>query len=243
MSTFVAVGRHLGAASLAGLIAGVLVAGVLGRIVMRVSGATSRPELIGSLTSNGNRVGEITLAGTVALALFVGVSAGLAGGVLFASAEPWLRSRRWRGVLFGLGILVALGFSVLDPANIDFKRFGNAPLNVVLFTLLFIAFGATVAWLFDRLRAAISGRGPMARALEIVAWLAAFGAIALLVVGVGSFGGLADPLPAIVVAIAVFVPPIVRWRGLPRSVAYSAFAVPVVAGGARTVAGLVELLG
>ena len=242
MSTIRSAGRHLGAASLAGIIAGVLVGGLLGRVVMRVAGATSRPELAGSLTSNGNRLGEITFAGTLALILFVGVIAGIGGGVLFASAEPWLRSRRRKGLIFGAALLVALGFSVLDPTNIDFERFGITPLNLVLFAALFIAFGVAIAWLFDRIRTAIDGAGPVAMALTISCWLSALAALAVAVLSVVSVGGLGELLPAAAFALVVLVPPLVLWRHLPRRIAYAAFAAPVVAGGLRTLDGLRQLL-
>ena len=173
MRTIRELSRHVGAAAVSGVIAGVLVAGLAGRIAMRVAGFASRPELIGTLTSNGNRVGDITFQGTLALALFVGLAAGVGGGVLYASAEPWLRSRRWKGPIFGTGLLAALGFTVLDAANIDFKRFGVPALNVVLFAALFLVFGLGVAWSFDRIRRAIDGTGVIARPLEIVAGLAA----------------------------------------------------------------------
>ena len=166
-----ALGRHVGAASLAGIIAGVLVAGVLGRVAMRVSGFLSRPELVGVATANGNRVGEITFSGTVGLALFIGIPAGILGAVLFASAEPWLRRvRPWQGVVFGLILLLAGGFIFIDPTNFDFQRFGSAAINVAMFAALFVAFGALTAWLFDRIRPAIEGNGTSARVLEVVAF-------------------------------------------------------------------------
>ena len=122
MSSFRALGRHVGAASLAGIVAGILVAGVLGRIAMRVSGFLSRPDLIGIQTANGNRVGDITFSGTLALALFVGIPAGIAGAALFASAEPWLRKfRPWQGVVFGLIVLLAAGFIFIDPRTSTFS--------------------------------------------------------------------------------------------------------------------------
>ena len=243
VSTLRGLGRHLGAASLAGIVAGVLVAGVLGRIAMRVSGFMSRPELIGIETGNGNRVGDITLAGTVGLALFVGITAGIGGGVLYASAEPWLRSRRWKGVIFGVALLAALGFTVLDPSNFDFQRFGSAPINVAMFAAMFVAFGVAIAWLFDRIRGAIDGTGPVATGLEIVAWLSALGAGALSALIFVSFGGLNSLVPAMLFAAAGLIPPVVRWRGLPRSVAYVAFALPFLVGALRTLVGLGQLLG
>ena len=235
--------RHLGAASLAGIAAGVLVGGLLGRVVMRVAGFTTRPEQAGAFTANGNRLGDITVGGTLALVLFVGVIAGIGGGVLFASAEPWLRSSRWKGLLFGGALLAGLGFTVLDPGNIDFLRFGIMPLNLAMFAALFLAFGVAVAWLFDRIRRAIDGTGTVARGLEIAGGLAALAAGALGALSFVSVGGLGDLLPALLFAAVVLIPPFVRWRGLPRAVAYAAFGVPVALGGLRTLLGLRELLG
>jgi len=241
--TLVGLGRHLGAASLAGIVAGVLVSGVLGRLAMRVAGFTSRPELIGVQTSNGNRVGEITASGTLALALFVGIAAGIGGGILYASAEPWLRSRPGKGALFGVALFAALGFTVLDPNNVDFRRFGYAPLNIVMFAGLFVAFGATVAWLFDRIRGVIAGTGPIAAAGAGVAGLVGLGAAALAAFSFLSVGGSGDLAVAALFAAAVLIPPIVRWRGLPRPIGYAAFGLPLLAGAVRTVGGLAELLG
>jgi hypothetical protein len=242
MSIVAAAARHLGIASLAGVISGFLVAGVLGRIAMRVAGFTARPELIGVETSNGNRVGEITIAGTLALALFVGVVAGIVGGVLYASAEPWLRSRPWKGPIFGAALLLGFGFTVITPNNFDFERFGSGPLNVLMFALLFVAFGASTAYLFDVIRRAIDGTGALSIGLGIVAWLAAVGAVAMAALAIFSIGGLDDPLPALLIVVAVLIPPLVRWRGLPRSVGYAGFALPVVAGGLRTLAGLIAIV-
>lgn len=243
VSALLGLGRHLGAATLASIVAGILVSGVLGRIAMRVAGFNSRPELIGTLTSNGNRVGEITAAGTLALALFVGIAAGIGGGVIYASVEPWLRSRPWRGVRFGVALFGALGFTVLDPNNIDFRRFGQAPLNVAMFAALFVAFGAMVAWLFDRIRRALAGTGPVATAGAGMAGLAGLGAVAVTAFAFVSVGGSGDLAAAALFAVAVVVPPIVRWRGLPRPIGYAAFGVPMLVGAFRTAGGLAELLG
>jgi len=238
-----ALGRHVGAASLAGIIAGVLVAGVLGRVAMRVSGFLSRPELVGVATANGNRVGEITFSGTVGLALFIGIPAGILGAVLFASAEPWLRRvRPWRGVVFGLMLLLAAGFVFIDPTNFDFQRFGSAAINVAMFAALFVAFGALTAWLFDRIRPAIEGNGTSARVLEIVAFVAALAAIALSVLFFTSIGGLGDAAPLLLFPGVAIVPAIVRWRGLPSLIAYAVFGLAILLGAWRTLSGIVEML-
>lgn len=246
MFSFRALGRHFGASSLAGIVAGVLVAGVLGRIAMRVSGFLSSPELIGSATAAGNRVGEITFSGTMALAMFVGIPAGVMGAAVFASAEPWLRERRpWQGVVFGLLLLLAGGFVFIEPANFDFQRFGPAPLNIAMFAALFIAFGALTAWLVDRIRHAMEGDGRTARALEVLGWFAALAVTGLSILFFTSIGGLSDPVLLLLLAFAVvmILPAIVRWRGLPAVIAYAAFAIPFAYGAWHTLTGISQMLG
>ena len=252
-------GQHVGAAIFAGLVAGMLVAGVLGRIAMRVAGFLSRPELIGIETANGNRVGEITLGGTIAIALFSGLAAGVLGGALYASAEPWLRRvRPWHGLLFGFALLGGMGFTVIEPANFDFQRFGSAGLNVLMFAALFVVFGVLVAWLFERIRSTIGRGGAVPVIVEIAAWLAA--ALAALALAAGAAASLAEVtslepgrilsprdvdglVTAALFGTALVIPAIVRWRGLPPVIGYVAFALPLIAGTLRTLDGLRQMLG
>lgn len=242
MRLLLGVARHLAIASLSGVISGFLVAGLLGRLAMRVAGFMSRPELIGVETANGNRVGEITFSGTIALAVFIGVGFGAVGAVLYAVAEPWLRRRRFKGLLFGGALLLALGFTAIQASNFDFERFGLAPLNVAMFAVLFIAFGASIAFLFDVIRGIAGRGGALSRAVEIVAWLAALVVVLLFVLQIFAAGGFDDLSGIIPIAVAVIVPPIVLWRALPRYVGYAAFALPVVVGGIRTLTGVLQLV-
>jgi len=235
-------GRQLGIASLAGVVSGLFVAGILGRIAMRIAGFTSRPDLIGVETSNGNRVGEITFAGTVALAVFVGIGFGAIGGVLYAAAEPWLRGRRGKGLIFGGALLLGVGFAAIEPANFDFERFGFAPLNVAMFALLFIAFGAAIAYLYEAIRGLVEGRGAVSTAVEIVAWLAALGSLGVFILQIFSIGGVENLGTTIPLAIAVLVPPVVLWRRLPAYIGYAAFALPLIVGGIKTLSGVVQLV-
>ena len=243
MIRLTALARHVGTATLAGVIAGMLVGGLLGRIVMRIAGFTAGPGLVGSLTANGNRVGDITVMGTVAIVLFVGLSIGLVGGLLYALLEPWLRRLRpWHGLAYGVGLLAAFGFTVLDPSNLDFRRFGSAPLNVAMFAALFLLFGVGTALLFDRLRSLIAGATRLARVAEAVAFLVlipgAFATILLLI----SLTGLAEPLFPIVVALGLLTATLVRWRGLPDPIGYAALGATMLLGAARTIAALPEIL-
>lgn len=221
----ITVARHVGTATLAGTLTGIVVGGLLGRVVMRVSGFTAGPELVGSITANGNRVGEITFAGTAAIVIFAGLPAGLIGGVLYAIVEPWLgRLRPWHGVAYGAGLLVAAGSTVIDPANLDFRRFGSAPLNVAMFATLFICFGVGIAWLFDRLRALIARSGPLARGVEALAFLAVIPGVIAVILLPFLLAGLDDPVFPIALSISLLTASIARWRALPVRIGYAALA-------------------
>jgi hypothetical protein len=45
---------------------------------------------LGSGSDNGNRIGEITVQGTLALLVFVGIFTGISGGIILALLSPWL---------------------------------------------------------------------------------------------------------------------------------------------------------
>ncbi len=243
MTLWMTVARHVGTASLAGVIAGVVVGGLLGRIVMRISGFTAGPAMVGVRTSNGNRVGDITFEGTLALVLFTGLASGLVGGIIYAVVEPWLRRvRPWQGLAYGVGLFLAYGFFVLEPSNFDFRRFGVAVLNVAMFATLFVIFGAATAWLFDSLGALRAGTGGAARVADALAWLALAPAVIVGVLLLSSVGGLGDPVTTITIVGPLAAAAIVRWRGLPEVVGYASLAAGVLIGAARTLSGLPQLL-
>lgn len=135
----------------------------------------------------------------------------------------------------------AAGFTVLDPSNFDFTRFGVPLLNVAMFAALFLIFGVMIAWLFDSLRALRDGNGPAARVVDILAWLSLVPAVLLVVLFVGGAAGLEPPLSILILAV-LLVPAIVRWRGLPRAIGYASLAGMVLLGAARTLSGLPSLL-
>ncbi len=103
--------QTVGAAFSAGAIAGVLVLGLVGRLVMRTLGATSS-HAQGRLTEAGETVGEITSGGTIGFLLFVGLLGGIvsAGGYLII--RSWLPTKAGSaGLIFGIlviGILARL---------------------------------------------------------------------------------------------------------------------------------------
>jgi hypothetical protein len=244
VSALIAVARHVGTATLAGIITGILVGGLLGRVVMRVSGFTAGPGMVGSFTSNGNRVGEITFGGTLAIVIFVGVGSGLAGGVLYAVIEPWLRRLRpWHGLAYGALLLAAFGFTVLDASNFDFQLFGSAPLNVAMFAALFLLFGVGIAWTFDRLRALIAGTTMPSRTAKGLAFLVLLPGVVAAGLLVLSPGGLEDPLFPIAFLLGAVIAAFVRWRHLPTVIGYAALAAPILLGATRTIAAVPRIIG
>ncbi len=116
---------------------------------MRVSGALAPDFAQGVSTEAGNRVGEITLGGTLGLVLFIGIAFGIIGAVLYAVFRPWLAwAGRFRGVAFGV-VLFAVGSAtsdLLNPDNQDFFIVGNKALNVAMIVALFLGYGAMIDW-------------------------------------------------------------------------------------------------
>jgi hypothetical protein len=138
----------MGSATAAGFIAGALVGGIGGRAVMRISAIAADSD--GVLTENGNIVGEITFAGTLTFIIFGGGLAGLAGGLLLYAVLPWLPSNlALRSLLFAVLLPLIAATTVINSANVDFFLLSPAELNVAMFGVLFVLFGAVVVPIED----------------------------------------------------------------------------------------------
>src|SRR5215203_2949994 len=83
-----AIQRDIARGGLTGAIVGLVGGGIGGRIVMRLA-ALLVPESAGSLTENGNPIGEITLGGTLGIGLF-GLIAGVLAATFWVMVSPWL---------------------------------------------------------------------------------------------------------------------------------------------------------
>jgi len=174
--------RSLGNAAVAGVATGIIVAGLGGRLVMKIVALIAGPGAMGNVTANGNTVGDFTLNGTMALVIFSGVFEGLIGGLLYVALRPWLeRLGRWRGLAFGVVVLALMGHAVLEPGNGDFRRFGPVGLNVALFAALFLLYGVTLAPVFD----AIARGADRSRVVAAIAWLGVIPGTLIIVLGVG----------------------------------------------------------
>jgi hypothetical protein len=177
--------REVAAGSLSGVVVGIIVGGLGSRLVMRLSAIAAGSGVQGVTTSNGNRVGEITLGGTFGLILFGGVFAGLFGGLLYTSLRPWLAPfGRWRGLIFGLGVLGLAGSLILDGANSDFVVLRPPLLNIAMFAALFPIFGVALAPVFDRTVRALATGSLVSGALAVLGIV-----LAALFVGLGLVSG------------------------------------------------------
>jgi hypothetical protein len=144
--------RRLAAGTAAGLVAAFVAGGVGGRIMMRLLALTSKPEVAGAFTDDGEVVGRITMGGTLALVLFVTLFFWV-GGVLYLLVRRWLPWSGWRrGLAFGT-VLTALALvAFLDPDARDVTILGPHPLPILLaFVAIPVGYGLLVAPLADRL--------------------------------------------------------------------------------------------
>ena len=136
-------------ATAAGVIAGVLSAGIGARVVMRLI-AILDPSTNGAFTDAEATVGEITLEGSAQFLIF-GSILGAVSGLVYLGLRRWLPvGKPWRGIAYGALTLVTIGQPLFDPANVDFQIFEPVIVVVALFAALFFLNGFVVAKLLDR---------------------------------------------------------------------------------------------
>ena len=152
--------RSLGSVCSAGIICGVVVAGFLGRFVMRVLAATSGDGAQGALTDAEEIVGEITLSGTISFIIFIGMGAGAITAFVLLVARPWLRlSGAAAGVISGLVPLVLVGRPDFSTENRDFLILSPTWLAVGLIVGGTAVFGAALGSVAARIQQTTDGHG------------------------------------------------------------------------------------
>jgi hypothetical protein len=141
--------RDISRGGLAGLLTGIVVAGIGGRLVMRAA-AIIVPSATGLVTESGNRIGEVTIGGTFALISVQGLGMGVIFGVVWVVISPWLpRPTVVRGVV---AMPIAVGLSshtLIDRFNPDFALLGHNPLVVAILVALVASVAPALA-IFDR---------------------------------------------------------------------------------------------
>ncbi len=146
--------RTLCVAVVGGIVGGVCVFGLGGRLAMRITAATSGDDPQGLLTDAEEVVGEINLDGTIGLVVFTGIFGGILCGLLYVLLRRFLPGdARTAGALLGLVVLVI--FAPLSDAinrdNPDFDILSPKWLAVLVFAVLGPFGGAAIASVVERL--------------------------------------------------------------------------------------------
>jgi hypothetical protein len=177
--------RDIARGGLGGLAVGVVVGGLGGRVAMRLI-ALLVPASTGAFTENGNRIGDITVGGSIAVVFFGGLFAGIFVGTIWVVVSPWLP--RALGLRIVAGALLAIGlgtFGAIQGSNSDFivLRF-DAGVVMVLLALVGLV-GASMAivdeWLerhLPRPRSATSPSAGVYLAVTALGTFFAFGVVA-----------------------------------------------------------------
>ncbi len=182
--------RDIARAGLAGLFVGIFVAGVGGRLAMRLA-ALLVPQATGKFTENAAEIGVISYRGTLSV-MIIGIGAGAAVGVLWVVIRTWLPAAEVRRALVATVVALALGsFLLIRAANTDFSTLGyNAAVVgalVVLVGLVGCSMSIVDGWLDRRLPIAASVRS---RAAIAYAAISLIGALLILPLVVLTFLGL-----------------------------------------------------
>jgi hypothetical protein len=147
---FVDVLRRITAGGLAGAIAGIVVAGVGGRLVMRAAAALN-PQATGARTDNGELVGAITLSGSSFLIIINGLLVGVLAGIVWIVVAPWLPRDRWRLLAAAIAATAIATPLLVQPDNPDFRILdADIPILAMLIGLVALV-GLATAWLDARL--------------------------------------------------------------------------------------------
>ena len=102
----------------AGWVAGFLVVGLGGRLVMRILGATSGDVAQGRLTDAEEMVGEITFGGSVGFVIFAGSLIPIAAACLYLPVRRFLPNRAWQsGLLYSVLLLASSGSPTRSSAT------------------------------------------------------------------------------------------------------------------------------
>ena len=184
-SALLTVARRIGAAIAAGMLAGLVVGGIGGRIAMFILRVTSSSRVIGITSDDGFRIGRIS-AETLFLLIFT-TALGAVGGLIYLFGRQWVPAR-WRVAVSGTFFGVVLAAGVIKPDGVDFSLLSPLWLAVALFVLISVAFGLVVSLLVERLLArearqglgwwvylplpALLLGGPVAWLAIVVTWLA-----------------------------------------------------------------------
>lgn len=201
--------RDVARSGLAGLLTGILVAGIGGRVVMRVA-ALLVPGATGHFTENGNRIGEITLSGTLGLVLGGGLFFGLSGAVIWVVVSPWIPGGSRTRAILAMPIAVCLsGVALVQARNPDFDVLRHDPTTVLLLLALVALAGLTIAALDAWLDRRLPGAGVSGPTDAVYLALAVAGGVLIFPIVVVGYLGEERALGLALVAVGIAT--MVRW--------------------------------
>lgn len=170
--------RDIARGGTAGIFVGIVVAGLGGRLVMRLA-TILHEDRVGLVTEMDAVIGAMTLNGTLALLIFGGLGAGLMAAVLWVVVRPWLPgSGLGRAAITGL-LAIALGTPLLiRRTNPDFVILDYDPVVVALLLALVFAVGFSMAvvdgWLDRRMPHSVLGDDASAAGYLAITFLGLF---------------------------------------------------------------------
>jgi len=133
----------------AGIPAGVLVAGVGSRLAMLLLRLTSPDRVNGVTSDDGFTIGKVTVAGTYSL-LLLGAVVGIIGAAAYRLVAAWLIGPRWlRRATTGLAAGAVVGSMLIHADGVDFTLLRPTWLAIGLFVALPGLFGVVIGVAVD----------------------------------------------------------------------------------------------
>jgi len=143
--------RMAGVGLIGGLALGILFGGIGGRAAMRIIFLADPAESHGPPLAGDFHAGTVTMGGTF-LVVMTGAVLGVAGGLLYVVVRRWLPgSPAWRGVVYGLFLVVIYsGGPVLRAQTLELRMFEPPLLSITLFASLIFFYGLSLPLVIDR---------------------------------------------------------------------------------------------
>ena len=235
--------REMARGGLAGLLVGLVVGGLGGRLLMRVA-AVLEPDAAGLRTENGNVIGAITFDGTLALLVFGGLLTGVIIGALWVVIRPWLPRRPLVRALVAMPICIAMGTTLLiQDTNPDFVILRRSLVVIAALVALVALVGPSMVLaeaVLGRVLPVVRRPGP---ALVAYAVIDVIGGVLVLALVMPLY--LLSPLVVAGIAFVVAgIASVIHWVGRFRGGADAPWLAPLARGAITigTLAGLVVVI-
>lgn len=133
----------------AGVLTGVVVAGIGSRLAMLLLRVTSSERVIGVTSDDGFSIGKVTLGGTYSL-LMLGAAVGIIGAAAYRLVAPWLIGPTWlRRLTTALASGAVVGSMLVHADGVDFTLLTPTWLAIGTFVALPALFGGVIGIAVD----------------------------------------------------------------------------------------------